>query len=191
MKWIPKSALRQGIAITAIAAIIGLAVNAFHPRNVQFSFTRPSLEYAPDSLLTEDPLSDNIAGQSDSLTMAPNQSGELIVISTKQVRQLVSRGQAVLLDARTRAEYTAGHLPGARHLPVEFVYEYENQITAFPKDKWLVCYCDGPPCDLGELLAYELMLREFNRVAVYQDGLNDWKKRYPIVKGKEAGDFEK
>lgn len=191
MKWIPKRALQQGILITVIAAVIGLVVNNFHPRKVTLAFKRPPLQYAADSLLAEGLPAVNIGGQNESLTLAPNQSGELIIVSIKQVRQHVSRRQAVLLDARTRAEYEAGHIPGAILLPVDFLYDYENQIEALPKDKWLICYCDGPPCDLGELLAQELMLRDFHRVAVYQDGLNDWKKLYPVVKGKEAGDFEK
>lgn len=190
MNWIPKRALQQGLMITMLAAVIGLAVNSFHPRKVSLAFKRPPLKYAADSLFAEDLPSVNIAGQNDSVALAPKESGELIVVNAKQVRQLVSQQLAILLDARTPAEYEAGHLPGAMLLPFDLLYDYEQQFNELPKDKWLICYCDGPPCDLGELLAKELLLRDFQKVAVYQDGVNDWKKSYVIVKGKEAGEFE-
>jgi rhodanese-related sulfurtransferase len=191
MKWIPKQALWQGIIILLVATFIGLGVNSFHPKKVRLAFQRPPLKYAADSLFAEDLPSVNIAGQNDSVPPTPNASGELIILNAGQLRQLVSQQQAMLLDARTPAEYEAGHLPGAMLLPFDLLYDYEQQINELPKDKWLICYCEGPPCDLGELLAKELLLRGFQKVAVYQDGVNDWKKSYPVIKGKEAGEFEK
>lgn len=191
MKWIPKYALQQAIIITVLAAVIGLAVNSFHPRKVALASKRPPLKYAADSLFAEDLPSVNIIGQNDFIRLTPKPGEELIIVNAKQVRQLVSHQQGILLDARTPAEYEAGHLPGAMLLPFDLLYDYEQQLTALPKDKWLICYCDGPPCDLGELLAKELQLRDFEKVAVYQDGVNDWKKSYAVVKGKEAGEFEK
>lgn len=191
MKWIPKFALQQGIIIIGLAAVIGLLVNSFHPKRVPLAFKRPPLKYAADSLFAADLPAVNIAGQNDSIPLAPKQGDELIIVNARQVRQLVLNQQAILLDARTPAEYEAGHLPGAMLLPFDLLYDYEQQLTTLPKDKWLICYCDGPTCDVGELLAKELLLREFEKVAVYQDGLNVWKKSYTIVKGKEAGEFEK
>ncbi len=190
MKWMPKCAFQQGIIITVMAAVIGLVVNSFHPRKVSLAFKRPPLQYAADSLFAEELPSVTIADQNDPVPLAPTESDELIIVSIKQVRQLVSQQQAILLDARTPAEYEAGHLPGAMLLPFDLLYDYEVQLNSLLKDKWFICYCDGPPCDLGELLAQELMLRDFHKVAVYQDGLNDWKKSYAVVKGKEAGEFE-
>ncbi len=191
MKWIPKHALRQGIIILIAATVIGLGVNSFHPRKVRLAFQRPPLQYAADSLFAEDLPSVNIAGQNDPVPPSPRASDELIIINVKQVRQLVLQRQAMLLDARTPVEYEAGHLPGAMILPFDLLYDYEEEIKKLPKDKWLICYCDGPPCDLAELLAKELLLRDFQKVAVYQDGINDWKKSYPVIKGKEGGKFEK
>lgn len=191
MKWIPKHALQQGITITVIAAVIGLVVNSFHPRKVALGFKRPPLKYAADSLFAEELPSVNIADQNDPVSPAPKPSEDLVVINAKQVRQLVSQRQAILLDARMPAEYEAGHLPNAILLPFDLLYDYEQQLNELPRDRWLICYCDGPPCDLGELLAQELSLRGFQKVAVYQDGLNDWKKSYAVATGKEAGEFEK
>jgi len=190
MKWIPKTALRQSIFIIAIAAVIGLIVNAFHPRKAQLSLTRPPLEYAPDSLLAQDLPAVIIGADHDSVTLTPIENGEPVFVNTKQLQQLVDQHRAVLLDARSRAEYEAEHIPGAMHLPMDLLPDYEKQIDQLPRDKWLICYCEGPPCDLGEILAYELMLMDFKNVAVYRDGLDAWKKVNPTMTGKGEGNFE-
>lgn len=191
MKWIPKRAINQGMLIMVVASLLGLVVNSFHPRKVSLAFKRPSLQYASDSLFAENLPSVNINSQGDPAQPSQMVRDELIIINANQLRQLVSRQQAILLDARIPSEYEAGHLPSAMLLPFDLLYDYEQQISKLPKDKWLICYCDGPPCDLGELLAKELLLRDFQKVAVYQDGLNDWKKSYAVVKGREAGEIEK
>ncbi len=190
MNLLPTRAIKQACLITVVAIFIGLVVNSFHPRKVSLGVKRPALKYAADSLFAEELPPMNIADQKDPVTLSPKKSLEPIIVHAGQVRQLVSQRQAILLDARTPAEYEAGHLPGAMLLPFDLLYDYEQQLNELPRDKWLICYCDGPPCDLGELLAKELKLRSFHQVAVYQDGLNDWKKAYKIVKGKEAGEIE-
>ncbi|MDW7679383.1 MAG: rhodanese-like domain-containing protein [bacterium] len=187
MKWIPKRALQQAIIITVLATVIGLVVNSFHPRKVSLAFKRPPLQYVADSLLAQDLPPMMISDDNDSQP----ELDEPVVINTNQVRQLILNNQAVLLDARTESEYVSEHLPGAIHLPVEFFNDYEHLVKALPQDKWLICYCDGPPCDLGEILAYELKFMDFKKVVVYYDGINEWKKSNPTVSGKEAVEIEK
>lgn len=60
-------------------------------------------------------------------------------ISGEQARQLVRRG-AVLLDVRTPQEFAAGHLEGARNIPVQ---ELEEKLSALPAEKSapIVVYC--------------------------------------------------
>jgi rhodanese-related sulfurtransferase len=48
----------------------------------------------------------------------------------------------VLLDARSRASYDAGHLPGAVHLP-----ELSEETVAALPDGLVVTYCWGPSCN--------------------------------------------
>ena len=50
----------------------------------------------------------------------------------------------VLLDARSRAAYDAGHLPGAVHLPhAQITAESVAQLP----DRPVVAYCWGPSCN--------------------------------------------
>jgi rhodanese-related sulfurtransferase len=48
----------------------------------------------------------------------------------------------VLLDARSRTSYDAGHLPGAVHLP-----EINAETVAGLPDGLVVAYCWGPSCN--------------------------------------------
>ena len=48
-------------------------------------------------------------------------------------------------------------------------------MEALPRQKLLICYCDGPPCDKGEMLARLLFDQGFARCSYYEAGLDDWK----------------
>ncbi len=39
-------------------------------------------------------------------------------ISTGQLRRILADGSAIVLDTRSREEFDAGHIPGARHIDV-------------------------------------------------------------------------
>jgi phage shock protein E len=59
-------------------------------------------------------------------------------ISGSKARQLVKDG-ARLVDVRSPAEFSGGHLPGAVNVPVQ---EVGSRLKAFgPKDKPVVLYC--------------------------------------------------
>jgi len=153
-----KSALREAIVILGCALLFGLAVNAFHPRRAPLSFRRPSA----DSNLVADLPGLNVA------------QGGPFRIGTSQVRRLLDQGRALLLDARDPGQYAKGHIPGAINVPYEKPGEAESAIENLPEDKVLICHCEGPPCDLGELLAWELTSRGLEGVAVYHEGINAW-----------------
>jgi phage shock protein E len=55
-----------------------------------------------------------------------------------QARELVQAG-ARLVDVRTRAEFAAGHLPGAINIPVQELAERLPELR--PKDTPVVLYC--------------------------------------------------
>jgi rhodanese-related sulfurtransferase/DNA-binding transcriptional ArsR family regulator len=55
-------------------------------------------------------------------------------------------GEIVLLDVRPAREYTAGHLPGAVHIPLDQLAE---RIEELPSDRDVVAYCRGAYCALA------------------------------------------
>ena len=55
-------------------------------------------------------------------------------------------GDAVILDVRPEPEYAGGHLPGARHIPLE---ELADRLSELPRDREIVAYCRGQYCVLA------------------------------------------
>lgn len=169
-----KSTLRQAALLLVAAAIPGIVANLINPRGVAISFSRPAIVTADDSLFATD-LGETIIGVSDATEPAPGDGPA--VISTEQLARLIESGTVRVLDARIPEEFSHGHIPGAISIPFEQLGEFIDIVDQLPKDQWIVTYCDGPPCDLGELLANELMFMGFPKVAVYSEGLNEWKKQ--------------
>jgi rhodanese-related sulfurtransferase/DNA-binding MarR family transcriptional regulator len=60
--------------------------------------------------------------------------------------ELIARmraGEVVLLDVRPREEFEAGHIEGARSIPLA---ELEQRLDELPADREIVAYCRGPFC---------------------------------------------
>jgi rhodanese-related sulfurtransferase/DNA-binding HxlR family transcriptional regulator len=60
--------------------------------------------------------------------------------------ELVARlraGDVVLVDVRPSDEYDAGHIKGARSIPID---ELEDRLAELPADREVVAYCRGPFC---------------------------------------------
>src|SRR5213592_50394 len=53
------------------------------------------------------------------------------------------KGDVVLVDVRPAEEYAAGHIDGARSVPIE---ELEDRLAELPADREVVAYCRGPFC---------------------------------------------
>ncbi len=58
--------------------------------------------------------------------------------SPQQVRKLVAEG-ALLVDVRTPAEFAAGHLEGAKNIPVQELAQRASELGS--KDSAIVVYC--------------------------------------------------
>jgi rhodanese-related sulfurtransferase len=60
--------------------------------------------------------------------------------------ELIARlrtGDVVLVDVRPAEEFRAGHIEGARSVPLD---ELENRLAELPADREVVAYCRGPFC---------------------------------------------
>jgi rhodanese-related sulfurtransferase/predicted transcriptional regulator len=64
-------------------------------------------------------------------------------IGREELLERLSRGDVVLVDVRPEAEYEAGHIEGARSIPVD---ELERRLAELPADAEVVAYCRGPFC---------------------------------------------
>ena len=55
----------------------------------------------------------------------------------------LGRGDVVLVDVRPEEEFAAGHIDGARSIPLD---ELEQRLAELPAGREVVAYCRGPFC---------------------------------------------
>jgi rhodanese-related sulfurtransferase len=64
-------------------------------------------------------------------------------IGRAELIERLRRGDVVLVDVRPAEEYAAGHIEGARSIPID---ELESRLAELPADREVVAYCRGPFC---------------------------------------------
>jgi rhodanese-related sulfurtransferase len=65
------------------------------------------------------------------------------VIRRDELIARLGRGDIVLVDVRPEEEFAAGHIDGARSIPLD---ELEQRLAELPADREVVAYCRGPYC---------------------------------------------
>jgi len=81
------------------------------------------------------------------------------------------KGDVLLIDVRPSEEYEAGHIEGARSIPIE---ELEQRLAELPADREVVAYCRGPFCAYAHDAVRRLQAsgRSARRLA---DGWPEWR----------------
>jgi len=59
-------------------------------------------------------------------------------ISVNELKDLLDKNQAVVIDVRNEASYNAGHVHSAKLIPEA---QLPNHLSELPKDKLIVTYC--------------------------------------------------
>ncbi|HXH37987.1 MAG TPA: rhodanese-like domain-containing protein [Thermoanaerobaculia bacterium] len=59
-------------------------------------------------------------------------------IQVPDLNQRIDRGEVVVIDVRAAVDYTAGHIPGAMHIPLAYI---QNELPYLPRGKPIVTYC--------------------------------------------------
>lgn len=98
-------------------------------------------------------------------------------VSTEQLRHILADGSAIIIDARPRAEFDAGHIPGAHIIdaPSGDQVAAVKQLANGNKGAALVVYCNGPYCQASRRLADQLVTAGFTNVRRYQLGMPIWR----------------
>jgi rhodanese-related sulfurtransferase len=68
---------------------------------------------------------------------------EVDTIGREELLARMRAGEVVLIDVRPREEFAAGHIDGARSIPLA---ELEERLAELPTDREIVAYCRGPFC---------------------------------------------
>lgn len=102
------------------------------------------------------------------------------------IRTLVDRlkaGDITLLDVRPAEEYRAGHLPGARSIPIN---ELKARLDELPNDANVIAYCRGPYCVYADEAVSLLNASGFH-ASRFELGFPDWQVAgLPVERGATA-----
>jgi rhodanese-related sulfurtransferase len=92
-------------------------------------------------------------------------------LSREQLLTRLGRGDVVLVDVRPADEFAAGHIEGARSVPLD---ELERRLSELPADREIVAYCRGPFCAYAHD-AVRRLRASGRRARRLQDGWPEWK----------------
>lgn len=92
-------------------------------------------------------------------------------VSRADLAERVEQGIAIVLDVRPEDEFAAGHVPGARNIPLA---ELEKRLSELPKGVEVVAYCRGPYCVLAYEAVAALRSRGINARRL-EDGFPEWR----------------
>ena len=108
---------------------------------------------------------------------------EIEAITRDELAARLQRRDVVVIDVRPAAEYTTGHVPGARSIPPD---EVQQRLRSLPKDREIVAYCRGPFCVYADDAVRELRRRGV-RARRLEDGFPEWKRAgLPVAVGEEG-----
>jgi rhodanese-related sulfurtransferase/predicted transcriptional regulator len=93
-------------------------------------------------------------------------------ISRAELAERLANGEVVIVDVRPVAEFAAGHIAGARSIPID---ELAAGITSLPADVEVVAYCRGPYCVYADD-AVRLLRRRGRAARRLQDGFPEWRR---------------
>jgi len=108
----------------------------------------------------------------------------VVKIDLDKSKELFDKGKAVFVDARTPAEYGAGHIKNAINLPYEqFESLFIDTISHFDLKTPIVAYCSGESCHSSDEIARLLFAEGYKEVYVFFGGWPAWVgKEYPTNK---------
>lgn len=106
-------------------------------------------------------------------------------VTLAELRRLMREGEVTVLDVRPRDEYEAGHIAGARSVPIA---ELEQHLADLPTSREVVAYCRGPYC-VYSLEAVTALRSRGYRARRVEEGFADWRAEgLPVSRGSEAVD---
>jgi len=139
--------LQRALWVTIAGALLGLAVNAVSPLRIPYITPPPA-----------------VVPSSDFIPLAE---------ATEHWRS----GAAFFLDARSPADYAAGHIANAFNVPAEAFDAHYTQVAGMlTPDTVIVTYCDGIECDLSHHLTDRLRQFGYKNVHILQNGWTVWRQ---------------
>jgi rhodanese-related sulfurtransferase len=101
-------------------------------------------------------------------------------ITRDELARRLDDGDLVVIDVRPAVEYAAGHIAGARSIPVD---ELTAHLRELPAGAEVVAYCRGPFCVYADD-AVRLLRRRGRAARRLEDGFPEWRRAgHPVAEG--------
>jgi len=93
-------------------------------------------------------------------------------ITRSDLAARIAAGDVVVIDVRPTAEFAAGHIAGARSIPIDHLAANINDLPAGVE---IVAYCRGPYCVFADD-AVRLLRRRSRPARRLEDGFPEWQR---------------
>lgn len=90
----------------------------------------------------------------------------------EELEERLKRGDVVVIDVRPELEYRAGHIAGARSIPLA---ELGRRLRSFDKTREVVAYCRGPYCVYADE-AVRALTRKGYSARRLEGGFPEWRR---------------
>jgi rhodanese-related sulfurtransferase/DNA-binding HxlR family transcriptional regulator len=101
-------------------------------------------------------------------------------VPRKELVRRLKRGDVVVLDVRPAPEFDAGHIAGARSVPIA---ELGRRLKEIPKSRQVVAYCRGRYCVFADE-AVRTLRRKGYRALRLEEGFPEWREEgLPVATG--------
>jgi rhodanese-related sulfurtransferase len=101
-------------------------------------------------------------------------------VDVTEAKALFDQG-ALFIDPRGDADFDAGRVPGAVHLPLSGGLSEASLSEVAKKDETLVFYCNGVKCDVSSRACAKAVAWGFTDVRYFREGFPGWETAgYPI-----------
>jgi rhodanese-related sulfurtransferase len=109
----------------------------------------------------------------------------LEAVSRDELAARLEVGDVTVIDVRPEREYAAGHVAGARSVPLE---ELDRWLAAAPPERDVVAYCRGPYCVFADD-AVRVLRSQGLAARRLEDGFPEWRRAgLPVAVGNGKGD---
>ena len=126
-----------------------------------------------------DVAAEHVAGINELADAYVGDRSALEPVSRRELEARLRAGDIVVLDVRPAVEYEAGHIPGARSVPVGEL----RRLRSLAEDTEIVAYCRGPYCVYADEAVRQLRRRGFAAKRL-EEGYPEWKRAgLPVAVG--------
>ncbi|NOG44109.1 MAG: rhodanese-like domain-containing protein [Calditrichaeota bacterium] len=102
------------------------------------------------------------------------------ILSLYETKNIFDANEGLFIDARPKSQYKRDHIKGAVNVPYNSS-EKENLMRGIEHNQNIIVYCYSKRCNQARRLAKDLEKLGYTQVALFEDGIVEWKKaKYPV-----------